>query len=213
MCQSQYGCAWHLQQKTPYIPHTFKTKGAGLNPVTVTIWLGVTLEKKMKFMKTSGWYHKKGRKQENFLAILSNTKWGLPLNLFKILITSTVHAAMDYTSAAWLNLPVQESLFTIMFLVNAILPHKELGGQRTSPHSFFSITQTCSPQKLDWLPRSSTLWRQERHQLYNSFKHARKIKPRAHWINSQCPQPFWCNKRVMSIRHYCWELQKVSFPY
>lgn len=82
-----------------------------LRPVKETKWLGVTLDSHLKFKTHRDDVIAKGKKHATFLSSLSNTKWGVPPKLFKILITSTVHAATDYAAAAWLQLPVQNFFF------------------------------------------------------------------------------------------------------
>lgn len=49
-----------------------------LRPVQETNWLGVTLDKQLKFKKHRDDVIAKGKKQANYLSSLSNTKWGEP---------------------------------------------------------------------------------------------------------------------------------------
>lgn len=105
----------------------------GLKPVTETKWLEVMLGSRLSFKSHCDDVIAKGGKWANFLSSLSNTKWGIPLRLFKILITATVHAATDYAAGAWLSLPMPKFCSEKPMAVDAIYARKALAVLRDSP--------------------------------------------------------------------------------
>lgn len=107
-----------------------------LLPVPETKWLGITIDSRLTFRRHRDDVVAKGEKRASFLSSLSNTKWGIPPHLFKILITATVHAATDYAAATWLNLPIQKIFTDKMMTVDAICATKALGALKNSPHLF-----------------------------------------------------------------------------
>lgn len=96
----------------------------GLQPVQETKWLGVTLDCQLKFKKHRDDVIAKGKKRANYLSSLSNTRWGIPTKLFKILIMSTVHAATDYAAAAWMSLPIPKFYVEKLATIDAICATK-----------------------------------------------------------------------------------------
>lgn len=77
-----------------------------LQPVKETKWLGVTIDHNLKFKKHKAKTIAKGLKRADFLSSLSNTRWGISPNLFRILIMATVHGPTNYGAVAWLQLPI-----------------------------------------------------------------------------------------------------------
>lgn len=108
----------------------------GLKPVTETKWLGVTLDCQLKFKTHRDDVIAKGKKRAAFLSSLSNTRWGIPPLLFKILITSTVHAATDYAAAAWLQLTIPKFFIEKLSSIDGICATRALGALRNSSHIF-----------------------------------------------------------------------------
>lgn len=90
----------------------------------------------------------KGKKRASFLSSLSNTKWVIPPKLFKILITSTVHAATDYSAAAWLPLPVPKFFSEKLAFIDNICATRTLGALRNSPHLFLQHDLNLVPPHI-----------------------------------------------------------------
>lgn len=107
-----------------------------LKPVLETKWLGVVIDNQLNFKWHRSEVIAKGTKRANFLSSLSNTKWGIPPRLFKILMTSTVHAATDYAVAAWLSLPIPKYFTEKLTTIDNICATKALGALRNSPATF-----------------------------------------------------------------------------
>lgn len=107
-----------------------------LEPVQETKWLGVTLDATLTFKRHKDEVITTGKKRANFLSSLSNTRWGIPPKLFKILISSTVHAATDYAVAAWINLPIPKFFTEKLTSIDAICATRALGALKNSPHLF-----------------------------------------------------------------------------
>lgn len=107
-----------------------------LEPVHETRWLGVMVNENLNFKKHREAVLAKGLKRANFLTSLSNTRWGIPPNLFKILITATVHAATDYAVAAWHQLPLPKFYSTKLSVIDNIVARKALGALKSTPLVF-----------------------------------------------------------------------------
>lgn len=127
----------------------------------------------------------KGKKRANYLSSLSNTKWGIPPRLFKILITSTVHAATDYAAAAWLSLPVPKFYADKLTSIDTICATKALGALRNSPHIFLQHDLNLTPPDIRLTAKITNTValiasRPPSHPLYHFYQHARKTRPQAH---------------------------------
>lgn len=90
----------------------------------------------------------KGTKKANFLSSLSNTKWGLPTRLSKILITSMLHATTDYAVTAWLRLPIPELFSEKLTLIDNICKIKALGALRKSLSIFLGHNLDMTPLEV-----------------------------------------------------------------
>lgn len=108
----------------------------GLKPVQETKWLGVMLDSQLTFKRHRDNVVAKGKTRATFLSSLSNTRWGVTPRLFKILLSSTVHAATDYAAAAWMNLPVPKFFSEQLTRVDTICATRALGALRNSPELF-----------------------------------------------------------------------------
>lgn len=156
-----------------------------LQPVGDTKWLGVTLDSQLKFKKHREDVIAKGKKRASFLSSLSNTKWGIPPRLFKILITATVHAAKDYTAASWLSLPVPKFYAEKLTSIDSICATKALGALRNSPTIFLRHDLKMQPPSIRLTAKIANTValiasRPPSHPLYHFYQHARKTKPHAH---------------------------------
>lgn len=156
-----------------------------LRPAQDTKWLGVTLDKHLKFKKHRDDVIAKGKKRANFLSSLSNTKWGIPPNLFRILITSTVHAATDYAAAAWMSLPIPRFYVDKLSTIDAICATKALGALKNSPHIFLQHDLNLIPPDVRLTAKIANTValiasRPPSHPLYHFYQHARKTRPLAH---------------------------------
>lgn len=105
----------------------------GLKPVSNTKWLGVIVDSKLNFKLHRDEVIAQGKKRESYLSSLSNTQWGIPPRLFKMLILATVHAATDYAAAAWMNLPVPKFFSEKLTTIDSICAMKALGALKNSP--------------------------------------------------------------------------------
>lgn len=119
-----------------------------LKPVDETKWLGVTLDKHLTFKTHRDEVVAKGKKRAAFLSHLSNTKWGIPPRLFKILITSTVHAATDYAAAAWIGLPIPQFFSEKLTSIDSICATKALGALKNSPYLFLRHDLDLQPPEV-----------------------------------------------------------------
>lgn len=120
----------------------------GLTPVAETKWLGVTIDSRLTFRRHRDNVLAKGRKRANFLTSLSNTRWGIPPKLFKILMTATVHAATDYAAVAWLPLPVPKFFAEKTLSIDTICVKKALGALRHSPNLFLKHDLDMKPPEI-----------------------------------------------------------------
>lgn len=157
----------------------------GLTPVPDTKWLGVTLDRRLTFKRHCDEVIAKGKKRAQFLTSLSNTKWGIPPHLFKILITATVHAATDYAVAAWLNLPVPKFLSEKLMSIDAICVTKALGALKNSPTLF--LRHDLDMKKPETRITAKILntiviiaAKPPSHPLFQFYNKARTTKPQAH---------------------------------
>lgn len=107
-----------------------------LQSTQATKWLGVMLDGQLSLKRHRDDFVAKGGKRANYLTSLSNTKWGIPPRLFKILMTSTVHAVTDYPAEAWLYLPIPKFFLEAMASIDAICATRALGVLRNSPRLF-----------------------------------------------------------------------------
>lgn len=157
----------------------------GLKPVGETKWLGVTLDKRLKFKTHRDTVIAKGRKRASLLSSLSNTKWGIPPRLFKILITATVHAATDYAAAAWLPLPIPKFFSEKLASIDGICATRALGALRNSPHLFLQHCLNLQPPQVRLTAKVVTTMaliasRPPSHPLYHFYQHAQQTRPASH---------------------------------
>lgn len=157
----------------------------GLSPVKETKWLGVTLDSQLKFKTHCDDVIAKGRKRANCLSSLSNTKWGIPPKLFKILVTSTVHAATNYAAVAWLLLPVPKFFSEKQAAIDAICATRALGALKNSPNIFLQHDFHLKPPSIRLTAKivntvSLIASRPPSHPLYHFYRHARGTQPQAH---------------------------------
>lgn len=119
-----------------------------LQPVTETKWLGVMLDSQLSFKRQREDLVAKGKTRANFLSSLSNTRWGVTPRLFRILLSSTVHAAIDYAVTAWMNLPIPQFFSEQLARIDAICATRELGALRNSPHIFLRHDFDLKPPEI-----------------------------------------------------------------
>lgn len=110
---------------------------------------------------------------------------GTPLKLFRILITSTVHAATDYAAAAWLSLPIPKFYVEKLSTINTICATKALGALKNSPHVFLQHDLDLMPPDIRLTAKIANTValgasRLPSHPLYHFYQHARKTRPQAH---------------------------------
>lgn len=127
----------------------------------------------------------KGGKRANYLTSLSNTKWGIPPRLFKILMTSTVHAVTDYPAEAWLYLPIPKFFLEAMASIDAICATRALGVLRNSPRLFLRQDLDLQPPDVQLTfkilgTRAILAAKLPSHPLYKVYTHARRTRPQAH---------------------------------
>lgn len=156
-----------------------------LKPVKETKWLGVTLDSHLKFKTHRDDVIAKGKKRAHFLSGLSNTKWGIPPKLFKILITSTVHAATDYAAAAWLQLPVPKFFSEKLTSIDSICATRALGALRNSPHIFLQHDLNLVPPTIRLTAKIANTValiasRPPSQPLYHFYQHAKTTNPQSH---------------------------------
>lgn len=157
----------------------------GLEPVTETKWLGVTLDSRLTFKRHRDDVIAKGKRRANFLSSLSNTKWGIPPRLFKILITSTVNAAGDYAVAAWLQLPVPKFFSEKLATIDSICAKKALGVLKNSPYLFLRHDLDLKTPEIRMTTKimnaiATIAAKPPAHPLYSFYKQAKKTNPQAH---------------------------------
>lgn len=156
-----------------------------LRPVPDTKWLGVTLDSKLSFKRHRDDVIAKGKKQANFLTSLSNTRWGIPPRLFKILMTATVHAATDYAVAAWLPLPVPKFFAEKMSSIDTICATKALGALKNSHTLFLKHYLDLTPPEIRLTAKLLNMIaiiaaKPPTQPLFCFYRQARDIKPHAH---------------------------------
>lgn len=157
----------------------------GLEPVTETKWLGVTLDSRLTFRRHCDDVIAKGKWRADFLSSLSNTKWVIPPQLFKILITATVHAATDYAVAAWLQLPVPKFFSEKLSTIDSICATKALEALKNSPYLFlrhdFDIKTPDIRLTMKIMNTIATIAaKPPSHPLYSFYEQARRTNPQAH---------------------------------
>lgn len=123
-------------------------------------------------------------KRANLLSSLSNTKWGIPPQLFKILISSTVHAP-DYAVAAWQNLPIPKFFAEKLRLIDNICKTRALGALRNSPSVVLrhdldmkAVAIRLSARIANTIAISAA--KPPSHPLFSFYQHARKTTPTTH---------------------------------
>lgn len=156
-----------------------------MQPVNDTKWLGVTLDSHLKFRKHRDDVIAKGKKRASFLSSLSNTKWGIPPKLFRILITSTVHAATDYAAAAWLQLPIPKYFSEKLAAIDGICATRALGALRNSPFLFLQHDLNLLPPDIRLTSKilntvALIASRAPSQPLYHFYQHAKNTNPQAH---------------------------------
>lgn len=127
----------------------------------------------------------KEKKRANYLSRLSNTRWGIPPKLFKILITATVHAATDYAAAAWSNLPIPKFFTEKLMTIDTICATKALGALKNSPHLFLRHDLDMKPPDIRLTAKILNTMaliaaKPPSHPLYHDYKKAQMTKPQAH---------------------------------
>lgn len=127
----------------------------------------------------------KGKKHASFLSSLSNTRWGVTPRLFRILLSSTVHAATDYAAAAWINLPIPKFFAEQLSAVDAICATRALGALRNTPHLFLRHDFNLLPPYIRLTAKilSTVAFiaaKPPSHPLYHFYAHAQTTKPTAH---------------------------------
>lgn len=157
----------------------------GLQPVTETKWLGVTLDSRLNFKRHNEDVIAKGKRRAHFLSSLSNTKWGIPPRLFKILMTATVHAATDYAVAAWMPLPVPKFFSKKMMSIESISAGKALGALKNSPYTFLEHDLDLKTPEVRLTSKilnavATIAAKPASHPLYAFYRQARDTKPQAH---------------------------------
>lgn len=152
---------------------------------TETKWLGVILDENLNFKKQKLNTISKGTKRINFLTSLSNTIWGIPPKLFRNLITATVHAATDYASPAWIQLPINKDFASQLTKIDQIGARKALGALRSTPGIFlYHDLNLLQPETrltnntLKFIARISA--KPTTHPLKHYFDKAKRNHPKAH---------------------------------
>lgn len=145
----------------------------------------MTIDKHLTFKKHKEDIIAKGKKRAAFLSSLSNKKWGIPPRLFKMLITSTVHAAIDYAAAAWINLPIPQYFTKKLTKIDTICATKALGALENSPHIFLRHDLNLQPPNIRLTAKiintvALIASQPHTHPLYHVYQHARKTRPQAH---------------------------------
>lgn len=156
-----------------------------LLPVHNTKWLGITFDSQLTFKRHCDNVIAKGKKRASYLSSLSNTRWGVTPKLFKILLSSTVHAATDYAVAAWMNLPVPKFFAEKLMTVDAICATRALGALRNSPMLFLRHHFDLQPPEIRLTSKilnavAIIAAKPPTHPLHSFYAHAQRTNPRAH---------------------------------
>lgn len=154
----------------------------GLKPVHGTKWLGVMFDSQLSFKRHRDDVVAKGKTRATFLSSLSNTRWGVTPRLFKILLSSTVHAATDYAVAAWMNLPVPKFFSEKLTKVDAICATRALGALCNSPNIFLQHDLGLQPPDVRLTAKiisavAIVAAKPPTHPLFHFYAHARQTKP------------------------------------
>lgn len=157
----------------------------GLQPVTETKWLGVTLDSCLTFKRHKEDVISKGKRRAHFPSSLLNTKWGIPPRLFKILMTATVHAATDYAVAAWLPLLGPKFFSERMMTIDSICATKALGALKHSPYLFLKHDLDLKMPAVRLTAKimnavATIVEKPATHPLYAFYQQAKDTKPQAH---------------------------------
>lgn len=110
---------------------------------------------------------------------------GTPPKLFKILISSTVHAATDYAATAWINLPIPKYFAEKLMTIDAICATKALGAFKNSPHLFLRHDLDMKPPEVRLTAKILNTMaliaaKPPSHPLYHEYRRAQLTKPQAH---------------------------------
>lgn len=127
----------------------------------------------------------KGKNRASFLSGLSNTKWGIPPKLFKILIRATVHARTDYAVGTWMTLPVPKFFTEKPTTLDTICATKALGALRNSLYMYLrhnlnmNLTEARLTEKI-LNTVDPIVAKPSSHPLYVFYKHAQETNPCPH---------------------------------
>lgn len=107
-----------------------------LRPIKQVKWLGITFDNKLTFKQH--WLNvlAKGAQQAGFLPSLSNSRWGIPPHSMKTLLTTTIHAAIDYGVAAWMPLNPPKYFTDKLSTIDHTCAQAALGALKFTPSIF-----------------------------------------------------------------------------
>lgn len=156
-----------------------------LAPIHQVKWLGITFDDRLTFKQHRLNTLAKGSQRSGFLASISHSQWGIPPHLLKTLLTTTIHAAIDYGVAAWMPLEVPRYFTDKLSTIDHTCARAALGALKSTPAAFLDHDFGLTPPKIRLQAKilqyiAKALTKPNHHPAHGFAAQARSSDPRCH---------------------------------
>lgn len=156
-----------------------------LEPIGQVKWLGITFDNRLKFKQQHLNVLAKGQQRASFLASLSHSHWGIPPHLMKTLLTTTIHAAIDYGIAAWMPLKIPKYFTEKLSIIDHICARATLGALKTTPSLFLDHDLGLTTPRIRLQAKilkyiAKVLTKTQHHPAHGFAAQARSSNPKSH---------------------------------
>lgn len=148
-------------------------------------WLGIMIDDMLTFSQHRTEVIAKGNQRAGFLASLSKTAWGIQPKLMTTLLTTTIHAALDYGVAAWLPFEPPQYFTDKLSIIDNTCARAYLGALPSTPAIFLRHDLNLTPPKIRIQAKimtfmASALTKPAHSPIYGFVKQAQNLNPRCH---------------------------------
>lgn len=156
-----------------------------LAPIHLVKWLGITFDSKLTFKQHRLNTLAKGSQRAGFIASLSHSQWGIPPHLLKTLLTTTIHAAIDYGVATWMPLEVPQYFTDKLSVIDHTCARAALGALKSTPAPFLDHDFNLTPPRIRLQAKilqyiAKALTKPPQHPAHAFAAQARSSNPRCH---------------------------------